>query len=96
MPRIVAQAGELYLASLQVGGQEKENKSQTLVGKNEYEQSHIDFAKRVLATVDAYTEVRKEPVEAEKSDMMAQDDQRTLREIRESREKTQAIMGGLN
>ena len=29
-------------------------------------------------------------------DMMAQDDQRTLREIREAREKTQAIMGGLN
>ena len=29
-------------------------------------------------------------------DMMAQDDQRTLRKIREAREKTQAILGGIN
>lgn len=59
------------------------NSIEELRGKNTYEQQHIDFAKKVLKAVDEYYKQTAEPEnEAEKEEMMAQDDRRLIEGVR--------------
>ncbi len=57
-----------------------------LTGKNEYEQKHIDFAKKVLKTVENYRKQTEEPTtEEEKEAMRARDDRQFIADMRKAR-----------
>ena len=62
-----------------------------IVAKNPYEQSHIDYAKKVLKTVDAYEKLLEGPSNQEERDEMRRNyearDIRTMKEVRSFEEK---------
>ncbi len=82
----MAEKANLYLAEKM--RKKHVNSPEELVGKNAYEQSHIDFAKKVLETVRKYNERTAEPTnEAEKEDIRAKDDRQLIENIRDAREQ---------
>ena len=72
-----------------LAGKMKERKVKSLedlTGKNDYEQSHIDFAKKVLKTVQNFRDRSAEPKsEAEKEKMRARDDRQFIEDMRNAR-----------